>query len=73
MNSRGGYQKRVKEFLSSESLDDDNNKAKFHNTQPNSKCWLCGDRDETINHMIIECSKLGGKSSPEGIVQEIKI
>ena len=26
------------------------------NTQQN-KCWLCGDRDETINH-INECIKL---------------
>ena len=22
-----------------------------------SKCRLCGDRDETINHIISECSK----------------
>ena len=27
-------------------------------TQQNSKCRLCGDRDETINHIICECSKL---------------
>ena len=27
-------------------------------TQQNSKCKLCGDRDETINHIINECSKL---------------
>ena len=26
--------------------------------QQNSKCRLCGDRDETINHIISECSKL---------------
>ena len=30
-------------------------------TQQNSKCSLCGDRDETINHIIIECSKLAQK------------
>ena len=30
-------------------------------TQQNSKCRLCGDRDETINHMISECSKLAQK------------
>ena len=35
-----------------------NNKKK---TQQNSKCWLCGDRDETINHIISECSKLAQK------------
>ena len=27
----------------------------------NSKCRLCGDRDETINHIISECSKLALK------------
>ena len=30
-------------------------------TQQNSKCRLCGDRDETINHIINECSKLAQK------------
>ena len=30
-------------------------------TQQNSKCRLCGDRDETINHIISECSKLAQK------------
>ena len=30
-------------------------------TQQKSKCWLRGDRDETINHMINECSKLAQK------------
>ena len=29
--------------------------------QQNSKCRLCGDRDETINHIISECSKLSQK------------
>ena len=28
------------------------------NVQQNNKCRLCGDRDEMINHMISECSKL---------------
>ena len=27
----------------------------------NNICSLCGDRDETINHIIRECSKLGEK------------
>ena len=30
-------------------------------TQQNRKCWLCGDRDETINHIISKCSKLAQK------------
>ena len=33
-------------------------KARIDKTQQNSKCRLCGDRDETINHTISECSKL---------------
>ena len=33
-------------------------KARIDKTQQNSKCWRCGDRDETINHIISECSKL---------------
>ena len=33
-------------------------KAKIDKTQQNSKCRLYGDRDETINHIISECSKL---------------
>ena len=30
-------------------------------TQQNSNCRLCGDRDEMINHIISECSKLTQK------------
>ena len=33
-------------------------KARIDKSQQNSKCWLCGDRDETINQRISECSKL---------------
>ena len=29
--------------------------------QQNSKCWLYGTRDETINHIISECRKLAQK------------
>ena len=36
-------------------------KAKIDKTQQNCKCRLCGDRDETINHIISECSKLPQK------------
>ena len=36
-------------------------KAGIDKTQQNSKCRLCGDRDETINHIISECSKLAQK------------
>ena len=36
-------------------------KARIDKTQKNSKCRLCGDRGETINHLISECSKLSQK------------
>ena len=36
-------------------------KARIDKTQQNCRCWLCGDRDETINHIISECSKLAQK------------
>ena len=36
-------------------------KARIDKTQQNSKCRLCSDRDETINHIISECSKLAAK------------
>ena len=36
-------------------------KARIDKTPQNSKCGLCGDRDETINHIISECSKLAQK------------
>ena len=31
--------------------------------QQNRKCRLCGDREETIDHIISECSKI----STEGV------
>ena len=36
-------------------------KARIDKKQQNSKCRLCGDRDETINYIISECSKLAQK------------
>ena len=38
-------------------------KARIDKTQQNSKCRLCVDRDETINHIISECSKLAQTGS----------
>ena len=32
--------------------------AKIDNTQQNSKCWLCGERNESINNIVSECNKL---------------
>ena len=59
-------------------------KARIVKTQQNSKRRSCGDRDETINHIISECSKLaqkehktrhelGGQDDPLGNVQGIEI
>ena len=36
-------------------------KVRIDKTQQNSKCRLCCDREETINHIISECSKLEQK------------
>ena len=36
-------------------------KARTDKTQQNSKCRLCGGRDETMNHTISECRKLAQK------------
>ena len=36
-------------------------KARIDKIQQNSKCRLCGDSDEPINHIISECSKLAQK------------
>ena len=36
-------------------------KARIDKTQQNSRCRLWEDRDETINHIISECSKLAQK------------
>ena len=36
-------------------------KRRLDKTQQNNKCRLCGDKDETINHLISECSKLAQK------------
>ena len=36
-------------------------KARIDKTQQNNICRLCGHRDEMINHMISECSKLAQK------------
>ena len=36
-------------------------KARIDETQQNSKCKLCGDKDKMINHIVSECSKLAQK------------
>ena len=56
-------------------------KARIDKTQQNGRCRLCGDRDETINHIISEgnksarknvrLGKTGWKGDPLGIEQEV--
>ena len=43
-------------------------KARIDKTQQNSKCRLCGDRNEIISHIISECSKLAQKECKIGLV-----
>ena len=36
-------------------------KQTYIRRKKNNRCKLCGDRDETVNHIIIECFKLAQK------------
>ena len=60
-----GNFKRETEFLliaaQNNAIRTNQIKARIAKTHPNSKRRLCGDRDETINHIISECSKLAQK------------
>ena len=62
---RNGNIKREIESLliaaQNNAMRTNNIKVRIDKDQQNSKCWLCGDRDETINHIISECSKLAEK------------
>ena len=62
---RKGNFKRETEYLlmaaQNSSIRTIHIKARIDKTQQNSKCRLCVDRDETINHIISECSKLALK------------
>ena len=61
---RKGNLKRETESLliaaQNNSIRTNHIKARIDKTQQNSKCRLCGDRDETIN-LVNECSKLAQK------------
>ena len=81
---RKGNLKRETEFLRIAAQDNairtNHIKAKIDKTQQNSKCRLCGDRDEMINHIISECSigvqvetRLGRQGDPQGNLQNLSI
>ena len=36
-------------------------KTRIDKMHQNSKCGLCGEREETINHILSKCSKLAQK------------
>ena len=59
---RKGYLKKETEYFliaaQNTAIRTNHIKAKIDKTQQNSKCKSCGDRDETINHIISECNKL---------------
>ena len=59
--SKGNF-KRESEYLliaaQNSTIRTNHIKARIDKTQQISKCRLCGDRDESINHIISECSKL---------------
>ena len=62
---RKGNSKRESESLliaaQNNAIRTNHIKARIDKTQQNIKCRLCSDRDETINHMISEYSKLAQK------------
>ena len=85
--SRHGYKRNLKKETESlliatcnNAIRTNNIKAKSDNMQQNSKCMLCGDKDETVN-LISECSQTCAKKvqdetwldGPLRIVQEIEI
>ncbi len=62
---RKGNFKREKESLliaaQNNAVRTNHIKTRIDKLQQNSKRRLCSDRDETMNHMISECSKLAQK------------
>ena len=61
---KGSFKRETESLLiaaQNNAIRTDDIKAIIDKTQQNSKCRLCGDRDETINHLINQCSKLAQK------------
>ena len=57
---KGNFKRETESLLTAaqdSSIRTNHIKASIDKTQQNSKCRLCGGRDETINHIISECSK----------------
>ena len=61
---KGNFNRETKSLLiaaQNNAVRTNHIKVRIDKTQQNSKCRLCGDRDETINHIISESSKLAQK------------
>ena len=61
---KGNFKRETESFLmaaQNSAIRTNHIKARRDKTQQNSKCRLCSDRDEIINHIISECSKLEQK------------
>ena len=62
---KGNFKREIKSLLiaaQNNAIRTNHIKARIDKSQQNSKCWLCGDRDETINLIISECRKLGQRN-----------
>ena len=60
---KGNFKKETESLLKAaqnNAVRTNHIKARIDKTQ-NSECRLCSERDETINHIISECSKLAQK------------
>ena len=58
---KGNFKRKTESLLiaaQNNAIRTNHIKARIDKTQQNSRCRLCGDKDETINHIISECSKL---------------
>ena len=61
---KGNFKRETESLLIAEqnnAIRTNHIKTKIDKTQQNSQCMLCGNRDETTNHIISECSKLAQK------------
>ena len=57
---KGNFKREIESLLiaaQNNAIRTNHIKARIDKTQQNCKCGLCSDRDETINHIISECSK----------------
>ena len=58
---KGNFKREIESLLiaaQNNAIRTNHIKARIDKTQENSKCRLCSDRDETIHHILNECSKL---------------